>query len=48
MSLRYNFTIAGKYNLYAEAMYSIVHAFGIELLDGSERHTAQIKLGYDF
>ncbi|MBO4565980.1 MAG: hypothetical protein J5695_01995 [Bacteroidales bacterium] len=48
VSLRYNFTIAGKYNLYAEAMYSIVHAFGIELLDGSERHTAQIKLGYDF
>ena len=48
LGLRYNFTIAGKYNLYAAAQYSLVHAFGVVLLDGSERHTAQIKLGYDF
>ena len=48
LGLRYNFTIAGRYNMYAAAQYSLVHAFGIRLLPGSERHCAQIKLGYEF
>lgn len=46
--LRYNFTLPGGYNMYAAARYSLLHAFGIKLLPGSERHTAQITLGYDF
>ena len=48
LGVRYNFTVAGKYNLYAAARYTLLHAFGIVLLDGSERHTAQITIGYDF
>ena len=48
VGLRYNFTIAGHYRLYAGADYNVAHAFGVELLPGSWRHVAQIKLGYDF
>lgn len=46
--LRYNFTIAKNYHLYVAAQYSLTHAFGIKLLPGANRHTAQISLGYDF
>ena len=46
--LRYNFTLPGGYNMYAAAQYTLTHAFGIKLLPGGERHTAQITLGYDF
>ena len=48
LGLRYNFTIAGRFNLYAALQYSLTHAFGVVLLPGSERHSAQLKLGYDF
>ena len=48
LGLRYNFSIAGKFDMYVGAQYSMLHAFGVVLLDGSNRHTAQIKLGYDF
>ena len=47
LGLRFNFSIAGA-AMYAEADYSLTHAFGIKLLPGSERHTAQLRLGYDF
>lgn len=46
--LRHHFTIRGTYNMYVAARYSLTHAFGIVLLPGSNRHTAQISLGYDF
>ncbi|MBR4826486.1 MAG: hypothetical protein IKZ91_01210 [Bacteroidales bacterium] len=48
LGVRYNFNIAGRYALYIAAEYSLVYAIGVELLPGPDRHTAQIKLGYDF
>lgn len=46
--LRYNIPVAGECTLYARLQYSLVHAFGVQLLPGSERHVAQISFGYDF
>lgn len=48
LGLLYNFTIAGRFNMYAGVDYKVVHAFGVKLLPGCWRHVVQIKLGYDF
>ena len=48
LGLRWNFSIAGRYDLFLAASWSLTHAFGITLLPGTNRQIAELKIGYDF
>jgi len=46
--LRYPFTLAGKYHLFAQAACTFTEAFGVQLLPGDHRQQTILTLGYNF
>ena len=48
LDVRYNFTLAKRYQFFVEAGCSAFHAFDVILLPGSERQTTHLTLGYNF
>ena len=48
LNIRYPFTLARKYKLFAQLGCSVSYAFNVELLPGNKRQTTHITLGYCF